>query len=339
LLICGVSVLVFLIANSGFAATAVFGNWEDGQPDGWIDWNNGQLPIADPPFKFNSEGATVGTGAIQYNAPSNYAQFAAFKLQAGGTGRGTGNDANSGGPGVIKDYRPDFMANTKLSFDLTLIPSEQDLSDPTFNFSKIGLFLNAPGFGFARPAGADDSGFTAPESVMQGNNPGFPGYVAGSAHWDPTQLGGTQTSTWTYDITAAKAAMTLQHPGGDYNDNGVVDAADYTVWRDHLGQTTAANAYTLPNEFGQSTGVVDMADFNYWKGHLGAVATVPQYIEIIFEGFTNGPATFHIDNVRVSTPSGSGALGAGAVPEPASWLLGLLGVCGLGAIYRRSQMA
>ena len=27
---------------------------------------------------------------------------------------------------------------------------------------------------------------------------------------------------------------------GDYNGNGIVDAADYTVWRDHLGQTFAA---------------------------------------------------------------------------------------------------
>ena len=27
---------------------------------------------------------------------------------------------------------------------------------------------------------------------------------------------------------------------GDYNDDGVVDAADYTVWRDAVGSTTAS---------------------------------------------------------------------------------------------------
>jgi Domain of unknown function (DUF4082) len=32
---------------------------------------------------------------------------------------------------------------------------------------------------------------------------------------------------------------------GDYNGNGIVDAADYTVWRDHLGQSVSV---TLPND-------------------------------------------------------------------------------------------
>ena len=35
---------------------------------------------------------------------------------------------------------------------------------------------------------------------------------------------------------------------GDYNGNGIVDAADYTVWRDHFGQT-----FALPNEDPGST--------------------------------------------------------------------------------------
>ena len=34
---------------------------------------------------------------------------------------------------------------------------------------------------------------------------------------------------------------------GDYNDNGIVDAADYTVWRDHLGQSFAlSNEEPMP---------------------------------------------------------------------------------------------
>ena len=31
---------------------------------------------------------------------------------------------------------------------------------------------------------------------------------------------------------------------GDYNHNGIVDAADYTVWRDTLGQTGTASQPT-----------------------------------------------------------------------------------------------
>jgi len=37
---------------------------------------------------------------------------------------------------------------------------------------------------------------------------------------------------------------------GDYNVNGAVDAADYTVWRDHLGSTT----YILSNRSPANTG-------------------------------------------------------------------------------------
>lgn len=67
----------------------------------------------------------------------------------------------------------------------------------------------------------------------------------------------------------------------DYNDSGVtpggcvlnaycgaVDAADYTVWRDHLGATLAANGYQLPNE-GATLGSVSVADYNQWKLNFG----------------------------------------------------------------------
>ena len=52
---------------------------------------------------------------------------------------------------------------------------------------------------------------------------------------------------------------------GDYSQNGVVDAADYTVWRDHLGQM-----FTLPNEDPNSTpGQVTAEDYDFWKTHFG----------------------------------------------------------------------
>lgn len=48
---------------------------------------------------------------------------------------------------------------------------------------------------------------------------------------------------------------------GDYNADGMVDAADYTVWRDHLGDDES-----LPND--DTPGVV-MDDYNVWKQHFG----------------------------------------------------------------------
>lgn len=51
---------------------------------------------------------------------------------------------------------------------------------------------------------------------------------------------------------------------GDYNNDGLVDAADYTVWRDQLG----APAGTLFNDFqGAAVGV---AQYNAWKQNYGA---------------------------------------------------------------------
>jgi hypothetical protein len=53
---------------------------------------------------------------------------------------------------------------------------------------------------------------------------------------------------------------------GDYNQNGVVDAADYVVWRHNIGPGT------IPNEAGVSPGTVDEADYNYWRSRFGARA-------------------------------------------------------------------
>lgn len=77
---------------------------------------------------------------------------------------------------------------------------------------------------------------------------------------------------------------------GDYNDNGVVDAADYSVWRDHLGQT-----FQLVNEVPDATpGMVTEEDYTAWKANFG-------------------------------NTSGSGAISGGyaAVPEPASASIGM----------------
>ena len=51
---------------------------------------------------------------------------------------------------------------------------------------------------------------------------------------------------------------------GDYNFNGIVDAADYSVWRDTLGSTTDLRAD------GTASGVVDVKDFFVWKENFGA---------------------------------------------------------------------
>jgi hypothetical protein len=59
---------------------------------------------------------------------------------------------------------------------------------------------------------------------------------------------------------------TTQGVLGDYNEDGFVNAADYTVWRDHLGL-----AFTLPNEGPDTTpGQVTPEDYDFWKSQFVA---------------------------------------------------------------------
>ena len=50
---------------------------------------------------------------------------------------------------------------------------------------------------------------------------------------------------------------------GDYNNDGFVNAADYTVWRNNLGRSA------LPFNETASLGAVDEADYQAWKDNFG----------------------------------------------------------------------
>jgi hypothetical protein len=54
---------------------------------------------------------------------------------------------------------------------------------------------------------------------------------------------------------------------GDYNGDGAVNAADYTVWRDTMNSMSDLRAD------GNGNGTVDQADYAVWSGNYGA--TVP----------------------------------------------------------------
>lgn len=89
---------------------------------------------------------------------------------------------------------------------------------------------------------------------------------------------------------------------GDYNGNGVVDAADYTVWRDSLGQIGGGLPAdgTGDDDLGVPDGDVDEFDYAFWKNRFGNV-------------------------------SGSGS----AIPEPTSALLAVLALIGCAGSRRR----
>ena len=82
---------------------------------------------------------------------------------------------------------------------------------------------------------------------------------------DPDVQNGTRKRFTELDAAAMKdigwEVIPLAGPSGDYNNNGVVDAADYIVWRDRNNQSV-----TLPND--TTPGSVTGSDYTVWRANF-----------------------------------------------------------------------
>lgn len=61
---------------------------------------------------------------------------------------------------------------------------------------------------------------------------------------------------------------------GDYNNDGLVNASDYTVWRDNLGASVTLWGDTTP-------GSVTQADYYVWRSYFGQTIAAPQAAAMI----------------------------------------------------------
>lgn len=100
------------------------------------------------------------------------------------------------------------------------------------------------------------------------------------------------------------STATIAAPG-DFNGDGSVDAADYTVWRDNLG---AADEAAIGNN-GDGANGVDAEDYNLWKSNFG------------------------------QSYSGSAGLSQSPVPEPGSVALLVVGILFLSSWSRTQRSA
>ena len=95
--------------------------------------------------------------------------------------------------------------------------------------------------------------------------------ISGTFTLDFPTLGQLHGPFWTLIYSDSDVVLKLISPiAGDYNGNGIVDAADYTIWRDTLGSMT--NLRANGDNTGTSAGVIDQADYNIWKSNFGATA-------------------------------------------------------------------
>jgi len=89
---------------------------------------------------------------------------------------------------------------------------------------------------------------------------------------DSIQFFGTGDGTIYLDTIAHNplGSVAVEPLAGDYNLDGMVDAKDYSLWRDSLGQTGTGLAAD-----GDGSGTIDEGDYNLWKANFGASATLP----------------------------------------------------------------
>ena len=132
---------------------------------------------------------------------------------------------------------------------------------------------------------------TGPTTLFSAN---LPSYLAGGptneVDWQTTSLTGVNLSNYLLTLKAATISVLVLSPipvAGDYNQNGIVDAADYILWRNTVNQSDPNLAAD-----GDHNNQIDTADYTYWKTRF------------------NDP-----------TPGAGGAADIPAIPEPHTLLL------------------
>ena len=207
-----------------------------------------------------------------------------------------------------------FDTNTNWHFDHTTTPAASAYDFYTVALHELGHTL---GFGTSTEWNSLLSGatFVGPQAMAQyfQNGP-VPAIATGddAGHWTVANTGSivyggtvSQQSLMSPALTAgirrrltnldAAALVDVgwqidlpQSLPGDYSGNGIVDATDYSIWRNTLGSTTDLRANG--DNTGASAGRIDAADYGIRKANYGRQA-------------------------------GSGAGGASGVPEPAGFVL------------------
>jgi hypothetical protein len=244
---------------------------------GWVLLCQGIAPAATPAVSTNSVGQPVGfnvvSGGWRFQALQNVNVVSLGYWDWSGDGDGFASSVNVG---IWTD------AGTPLG-SLTVPAGASGTLIDGFRYADLTTPLSLSSGQFYRIAAAATAGalpynFSVPvtESAAIDYDHGYSSSTANPLTF-PTIASGVGSffgPNFLY-VTAT----------GDYNHNGIVDAADYVVWRANQGTNNV-----LPND--PIGGTIGAAQYNQWRANFGPTAG-----------------------------SGAGAIVNAAVPEPATFVL------------------
>jgi hypothetical protein len=213
------------------------------------------------------------------------------------------NNGGSGTLGAVRSSRLDLVLDAAPSVNGSGVPQDLGLFDVAFSdaagTSTTGAGTLGDFFSSADGSTLYTQGATV-SATFGGSTYNWTISYTGSIVWNDANAS-TITSlsdTGGVDIVLKGLSSVIVPQGvqGDYNNNGVVDAADYVLWR---------NGGPLQNEV-DAPGTVNAADYTAWRARFG------------------------------NTSGAGAGLSGGAVPEPTAILLVLAGAVVTSCARRRS---
>jgi predicted outer membrane repeat protein len=215
-------------------------------------------------------GFSMGGGIFQSNASSNYPFTIVGSIVAN-------NTAGNGGADLVKDPQSVLTVNYSLigtgvvpnaggNNFITDLPQLAPLADNGGPTMTHALLVGSPAIDAGDPSFDPDDPDGDPMT-----DDGVPFDQRGAPFnrvFDGDGMNGAQIDIGAFELIPDDAVHALF---GDYNQNGVADAADYTVWRNTLGQTGIVQ---YSGADGSGNGSIGPEDYGVWKLHFGE--TIPQ---------------------------------------------------------------
>ncbi len=224
-------------------------------PNGSVDFEGGTLSTAAVSFdvggQFDWTGGTLHVGIFNGNL-----------VNQGGTlapGQSPGNTV------IVGNYTQQAAASLQIEIGGTLVNTEHDFVNVTSN-AVLGGKLELTLIDAFVPDPADTFTIFNADNLL-----GFFSNVTDAQRLTTTDGMGSFLVHYgaTSSFNPGQIVLTsfqLTPLPGDYNGDGIVNAADYTVYRNHLRANFVLHG---ENPAAATPGIVDEEDYNFWKLHYG----------------------------------------------------------------------